>query len=194
MYAILDILVRAFAPIMAFTAEEIWAQLPARGHGSVLYATWDDLAHLRGFGIDGHDQVLFDDLAALRTAALKQIETLRNGGQLGGSLEAEVALVVDAATRERLDPCAAELRFFFITSDVVLLGAADEAAFEGEAGTTEVALLDGKARVLVRATDHAKCVRCWHHRADVGANADHPELCGRCVDNVAGAGETRAWF
>jgi isoleucyl-tRNA synthetase len=194
MYAILEILVRAFAPIMAFTAEEIWAHLPARSHGSVLYATWEDLAHLRGFGIDGHDQALFDDLAGLRTAALKQIETLRNGGQLGGSLEAEVGLVVDAATRERLAHCAAELRFFFITSDVVLLDAAGEAAFEGEAGTTEVALLDGKARVLVRATDHAKCVRCWHHRADVGANADHPELCGRCVDNVAGAGETRAWF
>jgi isoleucyl-tRNA synthetase len=194
MYWIAEILVRAFAPIMAFTAEEIWAHLPGRTHDTVLHATWDDLAPLRAFALDGRDQSLFDDLAALRVAALKQIETLRNGGQLGGSLEAEVALVVDAATRERLAPCAAELRFFFITSDVVLLDAAGEGAFEAEAGATEVALLDGVARVLVRATDRAKCVRCWHHRADVGTDAAHPELCGRCVDNVAGSGETRVWF
>jgi isoleucyl-tRNA synthetase len=194
MYLILEVLVRAFAPIMAFTAEEIWVHLPARAHASVLYATWDDLASLRGFGLDGHDQALLDDLANLRAAALKQIETLRNGGQLGGSLEAEVGLVVDGAARERLAPCSNELRFFFLTSDVVLLDAAGEEGFEAEAGATEVTVLDGKVRVLLRATDHAKCVRCWHHRADVGSHAEHPELCGRCVENVAGAGETRAWF
>jgi isoleucyl-tRNA synthetase len=194
MHWILEILVRAFAPIMAFTSEELWAYLPARTHDSVLYATWDDIAILRGFTLDARDLALFDDLAALRGAALKQIEQLRNGGQLGGSLEAEVGIVLDVADPERFKACASELRFFFITSDVVLLDAAGEAGFEAEAGATEVALLDGKARVLVRATDASKCVRCWHLRADVGGDAAHPELCARCVDNVAGDGETRVWF
>jgi isoleucyl-tRNA synthetase len=194
MHWILEILVRAFAPIMAFTSEELWAYLPARTHDSVLYATWDDLADLRGFTLAPRDGALFDDLAALRGAALKQIEQLRNGGQLGGSLEAEVGIVLDVADPERFKACASELRFFFITSDVLLLDAAGEAGFEAEAGATEVALLDGNARVLVRATDAAKCVRCWHLRADVGGDAAHPELCSRCVDNVAGDGETRVWF
>jgi isoleucyl-tRNA synthetase len=194
MYWTLEILVRALAPIMAFTAEELWTYLPARNGDSVLRATWDDLAMLRGFALEAHDQALFDDLEALRSAVLKQTETLRNGGQLGGSLEAEVALVVDPAIRERFAACAAELRFFFITSEVLLLDPADAAGFEAEAGATEVAVLDGTVRVLVRATGAGKCVRCWHHRPDVGAHAAHPELCGRCVENIDGAGETRRWF
>jgi isoleucyl-tRNA synthetase len=160
----------------------------------VLFATWDDLAHLREVALDARDQALIDDLGALRSAALKQTEQLRNGGQLGGSLEAEVGLVLDVADPQRFAACATELRFFFITSDVLLLDAAGEQGFEAEAGATEVALLDGKARVLVRATGAAKCVRCWHHRGDVGTHAAHPELCGRCVENIDGGGETRFWF
>ena len=194
MYWTLEILVRAFAPIMAFTAEELWAYLPARTHDSVLLATWDGLAPLREVALDAHDQALIDDLGALRAAALKQIETLRAGGQLGGSLEAEVGLVLDVADPQRFAACAAELRFFFITSEVLLLDAASEQGFEAEAGATEVALLDGTARVLVRATSASKCMRCWHHRSSVGVDAAHPQLCGRCIENIAGAGETRIWF
>ena len=83
---------------------------------------------------------------------------------------------VDAATHARLAPVADELRFFFITSRLDLTPGA------------------GATKVDARASGHGKCVRCWHYRADVGANAADPQLCGRCVVNVNGAGESRRWF
>jgi len=74
-------------------------------------------------------------------------------------------------------PLADELRFLFISGDVQVRPATTDEVF-----------------VSAQPTTKAKCVRCWHHRADVGSNADHPELCGRCVSNVTGAGEVRSWF
>lgn len=185
MYWTLEVLVRAFAPILSFTAEEIWSHLPARAHDSVFFATWADLDAIAGATLEGPAQSLMDDLAALRVLALKQIENLRNAGQLGGSLEAELELGVDAGARALLAPCADELRFYFITSDVRLV--------DGP-GPDAIAVGAGRASVLVRATTAPKCVRCWHHRADVGTHAAHPELCGRCVANVDGPGEVRRWF
>src|SRR5690606_1983220 len=106
-------------------------------------------------------------------------------GLLGGSLEAEVTLYADETLQGQLARLGDELRFVLITSyaDVQPLGAAADAADTDLPGL----------RVAVRKSAHGKCVRCWHHRADVGSHALHPELCGRCVDNVDGAGETRAF-
>ena len=185
MYWTLEILVRAFAPILSFTADEIWSYLPARAHDSALFSTWADLDVISGLALDARAQTLMDDLAALRAAALRQIENLRNAGQLGGSLEAEIEIGVDAAARAWLAPCAGELRFYFITSDVRLVDGA---------GQDALALGAGRASVRVAATAAPKCVRCWQHRADVGTHASHPELCGRCVANVDGPGEVRRWF
>ena len=185
MYWTLEILLRAFAPILSFTADEAWAFMPARAHDSALFSTWAELA-VPAAALRGDEQALLDDLFALRDNALKQLETQRNEKRLGGSLEAEVALVADAAAHARLAPFAQELRFFFITSDVTLAA--------GEPGVAAVGLSQGRAGVTVEPTTRAKCVRCWHHRADVGANVLHPELCGRCVSNVDGPGETRTSF
>jgi isoleucyl-tRNA synthetase len=105
-------------------------------------------------------------------------------GRTPASLQAEVTVHADDASLRAFDD---ETRFLFITSGVAFAPAdarpADAAAVEGQ-----------PAWVTARATTHAKCIRCWHHRADVGSHADDPELCGRCVDNVAGAGETRRYF
>jgi isoleucyl-tRNA synthetase len=185
MYWTLETLVRAFAPILSFTAEEIWALMPQRAHDSPLFATWRELDALRGVGLSGSERATIDDLQALRSAALKQIETLRNDGKLGGSLEADVVLRADPSAAARLAGYGDELRFFFITSDVRVDGAAGAAALDA---------LGGKVDVSVQPTAQPKCVRCWHHRADVGTHAGHPELCGRCVENVAGGGETRQYF
>jgi len=177
MYWTLEILVRAFAPIVSFTAEEIWALMPARPHPSVFFATWaelDGIAALRP--VSPEESALVARLGELRGEVNRQIEQLRNDGKVGGSLDAEVTLApADATLRAQLAAAETELRFFFITSEVRLVASAAQS-------------------VEVRPTDHAKCVRCWHHRADVGGHAEHPELCGRCVDNVAGDGETRRWF
>ncbi len=190
MYAALEVLVRALAPITSFTSEEIWTAMPGRLHDSVFFATWKDLDGLfDGLKLSGEEDTLIATLADLRSASQKRIVELRNEGKLGGSLEAEVALYVDAAGASRIGAAASELRFFFITSEVQVSALADAPA---DANSGSVAGMGFKFGVT--ATQHGKCVRCWHHRADVGTNTDHPELCSRCVSNVEGKGETRAFF
>jgi isoleucyl-tRNA synthetase len=190
MYAALEVLVRALAPVCSFTAEEIWAQMPGRAHDSVFFATFADIEPLfAGLAVSVEETALIADLTALRGAALKRIEELRNEKKLGGSLEAEVDLYLDTASAARVAACRDELRFFFITSDVRVhdLGSAPAEALAASLGAAH-------AKLIVTPTEAAKCVRCWHHRADVGVHAEHPELCGRCVTNVAGEGERRDWF
>jgi isoleucyl-tRNA synthetase len=185
MYWTLEILVRAFAPILSFTAEEIWSHMPARTHDSPLFSTWRDLDALDAVALDARERGLIDGLFALRSAALKQIEEQRSTAGMGGSLEAIVTLAADATASATLAPVGNELRFFFITSDVRMAGTPGEGAVEA---------LGGRVSVAVAPTTDAKCARCWHHRPDVGSIAAHPELCGRCAGNVDGRGETRRWF
>ncbi|HZP65238.1 MAG TPA: class I tRNA ligase family protein, partial [Rudaea sp.] len=193
MYRILEALVRWLAPILSFTAEEIWQFMPRNaGTGkrgeSVLFETWyDGLDALQG----GPEQRRFwSDLLAIRSGAAKLLESMRNAGQIGASLDAEVSLYADESLRARLAPVAKELRFFFITSELSL-----ENAGIAPAEAHAIALDDAEVLVCARASEHGKCVRCWHHRPDVGAHADHPEICGRCVENLPGGpGEDRRWF
>jgi isoleucyl-tRNA synthetase len=114
----------------------------------------------------------------------KQLEAMRKDGAIGSSLDAEVSLYCDESLSGLLHALGDELRFALITSyaSVAPLGDTPD-----DAADTEVPGL----RVAASASAHSKCVRCWHHREDVGANTDHPELCGRCIDNVEGDGETR---
>ncbi len=178
MYWTLEILARAFAPILAFTADEIWAELPDRRHDSVLFSTWAELDALEAVALEPAEDALLARLFDWRDRVLKQIEALRVEGRLGGSLEAEVTLAVEPALEAELAPYLPELRFFFLVSAVHLRTAP---------GASDV-------EVTVAPTTAPKCVRCWHHRADVGSHAEHPELCGRCVENVDGPGEARRSF
>ena len=190
LFHIAEAFTRWMAPILSFTAEEIWAQMPGRAHDSVFFATFADIEPLfAGLAVSVEETALIADLTALRGAALKRIEELRNEKKLGGSLEAEVDLYLDTASAARVAACRDELRFFFITSDVRVhdLGSAPAEALAASLGAAH-------AKLIVTPTEAAKCVRCWHHRADVGANVLHPELCGRCVSNVDGPGETRTSF
>jgi len=190
MYAALEVLVRALAPITTFTAEELWTHMPARHSDSVYFATWREIEPLfDGLSASADEQGLIDDLQAIRAVVSKRIEELRQSAGMGGSLEALVTVYVDEAAKARLSRAAGELRFFLITSGCEL---AD--IVEAPADALEVTLGQGRASLSIAGTDAAKCVRCWHLREDVGSNAVHPELCLRCVDNVTGAGETRVWF
>lgn len=173
MYHIAESYARWIAPILCFTADELWHYLPGERAGNVMLATWyEGLAELPDDA--ALSPVQFDTLLALRDEVAKQLEPMRAAGQIGAALEAEITLSVDAATHAWLAPLAEELRFFFISGDVTVDG-------------------EGKG-VSAQVSEKGKCVRCWHHRADVGSHAEHPELCGRCVDNIEGAGETRRWF
>nr|WP_221301207.1 isoleucine--tRNA ligase [Rehaibacterium terrae] len=186
MFHIAEAFVRWIAPILSFTADEMWGYLPGGREENVLFTTWyEGLAPLPA------DAVLsaadFDTLLALRDVVSKVLEPMRAGGAIGASLEAEVDLYVDDATLARFGTVAGELRFLFITSrlDLHPISARPAEAVRGEGG---------EVWVRARASDHGKCIRCWHYRADVGSNPEHPEICGRCVENVEGAGEVRRWF
>ena len=187
MYRIAEALVRWLAPILAFTAEEIWQALPGQRGESVLLETWYD--GLAATQASLEQRRWWSDLLAIRDTAARVLEGMRKAEKIGAALEAKLAIHADEATVARYAPAMDELRFFFITSDVRL----DKAG--GQPDDAVLTELEG-ADVWVSATvsEAAKCVRCWHRRDDVGHHAEHPELCGRCVSNVEGPGEDRRWF
>jgi isoleucyl-tRNA synthetase len=192
MYRILEALVRWLAPIISFTAEEIWQFMPKRASGgprsdSVLFETWyDGLDALQG---SPHERAFWSDLLAVRDELGKALEQLRKAGEIGSSLDAEVDLYVPEAWLQRYGGAvSAELRFFSITSALSLQS--DELA---PADATLVNVGTTPIRFRVRPSELRKCIRCWHHRPDVGVNPDHPLICGRCITNVAGPGEQRTF-
>jgi len=189
MFRILEAMVRWLAPVLAFTSEEIWQHLPGARGQSVLLETWYD--GLAGSDARAGDAGFWSDLLAIRARISAEIETMRARKEFGASLEVAVDVFADDDFRRRYDDVADELRFFFITSEFVL-----RPLDERPARATASGLHIGGQQLWtdVRRADTTKCVRCWHHRADVGTHAAHPELCGRCIANIEGPGETRRWF
>jgi isoleucyl-tRNA synthetase len=185
MYHIAEAMARWLGPILSFTAEEIWRHLPGQREESVFLSEW----YGGLFGLDEgnpFDRPFWEQLLKIREAVGKELEILRVRGEIGSSLDAEVELFCDDALFERLSGAGDELRFVLLTSYATVRPAAEAGA---GALPTEIPGLELK----LAASDKPKCVRCWHHRHDVGADPDHPGLCGRCVENVAGAGETRTF-
>ena len=181
MQHVLEALVRWLAPLCCFTAEEIWSQMQGERAESVMMATW-----YQGLTEMPDDQRNFwRRLRAVREVVGPRLEELRRAKDIGSSLAAEITLETSGQLAKDLEQVGDELRFFFISSDV-RLGTVDSAA--------DQTMIDGESlRFSVRATEHSKCVRCWHHRDSVGAHSDHPELCGRCVGNIGDDSETRRW-
>jgi isoleucyl-tRNA synthetase len=185
MYHLLEGLVRWLAPILSFTADEIWPYMPGRRGPSVFLETWYDRWPEVG-AADGLDDKFWNEILAVRTAVSRELERLRIAGGIGSSLDAEVDLYCESALAARLGRLGDELRFVFIASYARVH---DSDARPREAVATDVKGL----YVKVAPSDHPKCVRCWHHREDVGRHKDHPLICGRCVENAAGAGEARRY-
>ncbi len=184
-YHIAETMLRWLAPILSFTAHEAWQHLPGKRSESVFLETWyEGLFALEGRGdLDEQD---WQHVLETRAAVSGQLEGMRKNGDIGSSLDAEVTLYCDDALRASLAKLGDELRFLLITSYATLKPLAERSA------TAQDSELQGLAVESV-ASVHPKCVRCWHHREDVGSHADHPELCGRCVENVTGKGETRRY-
>ena len=181
MHRTLEALVRWMAPICSFTAEEIWQHVPGERADSVMLATWfDDLP-----GVDAAERARWERIRGVRDVVGPRIEELRRAKEIGSSLAAEVTLDADGVLGDDLAAMGPELRFLLLTADVKL-APVDDADATGEVGGSAL-------RVAVKPTDSPKCTRCWHHRPDVGDHDEHPELCGRCVENVAGDGEERRW-
>jgi len=173
MFRITEAFVRWIAPILSFTADELWGFLPGHRVDNVMLSTpYDGLAELPADA--PLNAARFDSLLVLREQVAKVLEPMRAAGDIGAALDAEIAIASDAVDGAWLSPLADELRFFFISGDVSVAA--------------------GAPSITAVPTSKPKCVRCWHRRADVGTHAAHPELCARCVDNIEGQGEDRRWF
>ncbi len=165
-------MMRLMAPILSFTANEIWQTLGLDKDATVFEELWYQLpAH--GLGVDRIQA--WEAIIEVRGLAAKEIEVLRAAGQVGSSLQAELELHASGAKFDALNSLNEDLRFAMITSSAKVYKTVDEA----------------NEKILVKASAHTKCDRCWHYREDVGVNAEHPSICGRCVSNLFGQGEQR---
>jgi len=184
LFHIAHAMVRWLAPIMSFTAEEVWQFLPGVNFDSVLLTTWyEGLAELPATSMMNLEY--WEKIQAVRDAVNKEIENQRNAGQIGSALEAEVYLYCAPQLKAQLDELGDELRFVLITSQAEVL--AEDSNVESVA--TEIPGLS----LMIKPTQYPKCERCWHRRSDVNSSPDYPGLCGRCVENVTGVGEQREY-
>ena len=191
LYHIAEAMVRWIAPVLSFTAEEIWDVLPvavdAEGNAiererSVLLAEWYELPQVNDLSLDDN---YWRQIMAVKTAVNKILEEARSDKKVGSSLAADVTLFADETLKPQLEKLGEELRFVTITStaDVKALADADEASTQ----KTDVSGL----RLSLSASTAEKCERCWHHNVTVGRHPEHATLCSRCVTNIAGEGEVR---
>lgn len=180
---IAEAMVRWIAPILSFTADEIWKLLPGERGKYVFTEQWFD--GLKAVTVEGDlsDQ-FWQELLTVRGEVNKVIEQARRDKNVGGSLESEVTLYADDALLAKLDTLANELRFVLLTSkaEVKPLSEAPSDAIETENAALKLSLTRSSAE---------KCERCWHHSEEVATVAEHPTLCTRCVTNIEGDGEVR---
>ncbi|MGB3252234.1 isoleucine--tRNA ligase [Buttiauxella gaviniae] len=184
LFHIAEALVRWMAPIMSFTSDEIWAFLPGNREKYVFTGEWYEGL----FGLADSETMnneYWDTLLTVRGEVNKVIEQARADKRVGGSLEAAVTLYADSELAAKLNSLGEELRFVLLTSGAEV---ADYAQAGEDAQQSEI--LKGLKVALLKA-DGEKCPRCWHYTTDVGLVAEHAEICGRCVTNVAGDGEKR---
>jgi len=165
LWHITNSLVRLIAPVLSFTAEELWQEFARKGDDSVFFHTWHEVP----VPPNAPDLLAkWTRLRELRAPVRKEVEALRAGGKVGSSLQAEVEVAAPAADYDLLASLGSELKFLMITSAA--------RAVRGAALAAKVA-----------ASENPKCERCWHYMPDVNGEG----LCGRCQTNVRGAGEKR---
>jgi isoleucyl-tRNA synthetase len=180
MHHVAQAMVRWLAPILSFTAEEVWGFLPGVRNESVFLNTW----HQFPAGAERVPAIDWPALIALKADVARDLERLRAAGAIGSSLEAEVRVYAPAAMAARLEVLRDELRFLLITSQARVF----------ETDTPAASTIPGSEPgvwIEVKPSTQPKCVRCYHLRSDVGSDPRHPEICARCVINVEGPGEER---
>ncbi|MBY7971509.1 isoleucine--tRNA ligase [Vibrio fluvialis] len=189
LYYIVEALVRWMAPIMSFTADEIWNEMPTNqangeARGKFVFA---DEWYEGLFGLAEGEELnneFWTDIQKVRGAVNKLLENARNEKTIGGSLQAEVTLFASDELAAKINKLEDELRFVLLTSKANVKPLAEKS---DAAQATDI---DGLF-VQVNKTEAEKCDRCWHYTSDVGTIKGHETICGRCVSNVDGEGEVR---
>ena len=162
--------VRLLAPITAFTTEEVWQVLTGKAEDSIMFQQWHELPAQAG---EGELLAKWSLVRAVRADVTKALEAQREAGKIGSALQAAVEIHCAGEKYDALASLGDDLKFVLICSSTV-------------------AVRDDNEQVIATPLEHAKCERCWHVREDVGANAEHQGLCGRCISNLYGEGEVRA--
>jgi len=180
-YHIIEGMVRWIAPILSFTADEIWMEIPGNREESIFFDTWYD--YLSTVKLTKANSQLWETVVSVRTHVNKELEKARAAHVIGSGLEADVVLYVNSELDEKLRQLQDELKFIFITSSSTLL------PIEGGQNAVETDIPGLKLEV--KASPYEKCVRCWHHCENIGSSEQYRDLCERCISNVSGAGEIR---
>jgi isoleucyl-tRNA synthetase len=172
-------MVRWLSPILSFTSEEIWQFLPGASKESIFLQTWYE-------GLEGNFENHSIEVARdINVYLRKELEQMRRDKIIGSSLDAEVDIYCSDKIHTALLELESELRFVFITSEALIHRLGDK--------PKDAVDVDENLAVRVRKSSYQKCVRCWHHRVEIGENKQHKELCGRCIENVSGEGEKRVF-
>jgi isoleucyl-tRNA synthetase len=180
MHHVAQAMVRWLAPILSFTAEEVWGFLPGDRNESVFLNTW----HQFPLGAERVPAIDWTVFITLKADVARDLERLRAAGEIGAPLEAEVTIYAPAGQAGRFEALQDELRFLLITSQARVVESDTPPA-------STVPTSEPGVWIEVKPSTQPKCVRCWHLRSDVGSDPRHPELCARCVVNVEGPGEER---
>jgi isoleucyl-tRNA synthetase len=171
LWHILQCLTKLMAPILCFTAEEIWQLQSGDRQQSIMLHTWQPLPAPAG---EGELLEKWGKIRTYRGEVMRALEELRSAGRIGSPLQAAVQLHCDGEKHALLASLGDDLRFVLICSQAAVVR-------------------DPVDQLLCTALTHAKCERCWHVRADVGKHPEHPGLCGRCIENLYAEGEARAF-
>ena len=169
-YHITHTLMRLMAPVLSFTADEIWQILMPQSDELVFMDTWYDIpAH----GLNARELLAWEHIIHVRAIANKKIEELREKGLVGSSLQAQIEIYASGEIYQSLSSLHEDLKFVMITSEAKL--------HERQ----------GDLHIDVSASEYKKCDRCWHYREEVGSHDEHPSICNRCISNLFEKGEVR---
>jgi isoleucyl-tRNA synthetase len=163
-YEVVHRLARLAAPVLAFTADEIWENIPGASDEAAsvhltLFPAYEDA------WVDEALLVRYEKLFDIRSVVMKALEDARNAKLIGSGQDAKVTITAPAETKEFLESFGEDLHFDLIVSQVELQKGADLNVIAGEA-------------------EGEKCERCWYYTTDVGADPRFPVVCGRCVGNL----------
>ena len=172
LWHIANSLIKLMAPVLSFTAEEAWQVFKGGTEGSIFEELWHELPQT---SLVPAVKDSWKTVRDIRDMVNKKIEEQRAQGVIGSPLQAEIEITVpNDESHGALHRLGDDLRFVLITS------------------SAKVRQAPGAGIAIdVKPSSHTKCERCWHYRADVGHDANHPDLCGRCTSNLTGAGEPR---
>ena len=172
-------MVRWLSPVLTFTSEEIWQFLPGASNESVFLQTWYE-------GLKGNfDNQVIETARDINAHLRKELEEMRQNKVIGSSLDAEVEIYCNDDNYQQLLDLKDELRFVFITSEARVNQLSNK--------PTDATDINSSLAIKVTKSKHQKCVRCWHHRPEIGQNKMHNDLCDRCIENVTGEGESRVF-